>query len=109
VEVLGSNPLPRRLWLVLAVGGIAQLVVGSLAYLGPIIRGRDHRAQARGFAITRSWVSLLAGNLTAAALVAGWWPVAGVALAAWVVDAAVRGALLVVLLRPRPGPLPSSG
>ncbi|MDZ7678169.1 MAG: hypothetical protein U5K29_06435 [Acidimicrobiales bacterium] len=108
-EALGSNPLPRRLWLVLAVGGIAQLVVGALAYLGPIMRGRDHRSQARGFAITRSWVSLLAGNVAAAALVVGWWTFSGVALAVWVVDAAVRGALLVVLLRPRPGPLPSLG
>ena len=99
----------QRVWLVLAVGGIAQLVIGSLAYLGPIMRGREHRGQLRAFAICRSWPSLAAGNLAALAVALGWWTVAAVAVAVWLVDFAVRAVLLVVLVRPRRAPLPSAG
>ena len=99
----------QRGWLVLAVGGIAQLVVGSLAYLGPIMRGREHRGQQRAFAICRSWLSLVAGNLAAMAVAGGWWAIAAVAVAVWLVDFLVRAVLLVVLVRPRPAPLPSNG
>lgn len=99
----------QRVWLVLAVGGIAQLVIGSLAYLGPIMRGREHRGQLRAFAICRSWLSLVAGNLAAVAVAAGWWTFAAVALAVWLVDFVVRAVLLVVLVRPRAAPLPSNG
>jgi nitrite reductase (NO-forming) len=94
-----------RLWLVLAVGGYAQLVIASLAYLGPIIRGRDHEAQRRAFAITRSWPSLVAGNVAAVSISVAWWPVAGVALGVWALDVVTRATLLAV--RVRPAPLPS--
>jgi hypothetical protein len=96
----------QRVWLVLAVGGVAQLVVGSLAYLGPIIRGRERRGQQQAFAITRSWLSLVVGNVAAVAVAGGWWNVASVALAVWVLDTVTRAVVLVVRVRPRPAPLP---
>jgi nitrite reductase (NO-forming) len=97
----------ERLWLLLGVAAYAQLVVGSLAYLGPIIRGRDHEAQPRAFRITRSWFSLAAGNALALALVVGWWPGAAICAAAWGLDLVVRAVVLVT--RVRPSPLPSGG
>lgn len=96
-----------RLWLLLGVGVYTQLVVASLAYLGPIIRGRDHEAQPRAFRITRSWLSLVAGNATALAIVVGWWPAIAAAAVVWGLDVAVRAAVLVA--RVRPSPLPSGG
>jgi nitrite reductase (NO-forming) len=91
-----------RLWLLLGVGGYGQLVVASLAYLGPILRGRDHEAQARAFRITRSWLSVTAGNLVALAILVGWWQVTVVAAVVWALDVAVRAVLLVLLVRPTP-------
>lgn len=91
-----------RLWLVVGVGGYAQLVVASLAYLGPIIRGRDGISQPRAFRITRSWIALVAGNVLAVALLLGAGPVAAIAAAVWGLDVVARATLLVALVRPSP-------
>lgn len=47
------------------IGGYAQILVASLAYLGPVLRGGGHRRLTEGFAITGSWPSLAAGNIAA--------------------------------------------
>lgn len=91
-----------RLWTVLAVGGYGQLIVGSLAYIGPIIRGRDAEAQQRAFAITRSWWALATVNVAAASAAAGWWSLTVVALVATAVDLVVRGSYLVLTVKPAP-------
>jgi nitrite reductase (NO-forming) len=78
----------------LAVGGIAQIVVASLAYFGPVLRGGGHQRLSAGFATTRSWVSLVAGNVAAAALLLDLRSVAAVALVVWTADLLARAAHL---------------
>jgi nitrite reductase (NO-forming) len=106
IEAGWAAPTDRR-WAVLAIGAYAQLVVGALAYLGPIIRGRDHLGQQRAFAITRSWTAVIAVNAAAVACALGWWSVAAVAVAALAADVAIRAARLVRQVVPTP--LPSRG
>ena len=60
----------RAILQALVIGGFAQILVASLAYLGPVLRGGGHRRLTAGFAITRSWVSLAAGNAAALAALA---------------------------------------
>jgi hypothetical protein len=96
---LGRSPFPEPLIGALAVGGYAQILVSSLAYLGPVLRGGDHRRLSEGFATTRSPVALVGLNVAAAgALAARGWLV-GVALVAAGVDGAWRA---VRLLASRP-------
>jgi hypothetical protein len=76
------------------IGGFAQILIASLAYLGPVLRGGGHQRLTAGFALTRSWVSLGAANAAAFAALAGHRPTLAVALAVWLVDLSVRGALL---------------
>lgn len=86
----------RNVLTALVVGGFAQILVASLAYLGPVLRGGGHESLTAGFAITRSWVSLVAGNAAAVgAMVDLPWLLAG-ALVVWVVDVSARGVVLVV-------------
>jgi hypothetical protein len=79
----------------LAVGGFAQILVGSLAYFGPVLRGGGHEQLTDGFRATRSWVSLVAGNVAGAAALAGADAVLVAVLAVWAIDVAARAALLV--------------
>lgn len=94
----------ERLWVVLAVGGYAQLVIASLAYLGPIIRGRDHQSQRQAFGLTRSWWSVGAANVSATALALGEWLVAAIAIGLWLADVVVRGVWLARTVHPVPLP-----
>ncbi len=89
----------RAILQALVIGGFAQILVASLAYLGPVLRGGGHRHLTAGFAITRSWVSLVAGNAAAVAALVGHGPILAVALAVWLTDVAVRGARLVTTRR----------
>ena len=79
----------------LVIGGFVQILVASLAYLGPVLRGGGHQRLTAGFAITRSWVSLTAGNIAAVAALAGGGPVLAAVLAVWLADIVIRaGGLL---------------
>jgi nitrite reductase (NO-forming) len=89
-----GNPFTTARLLVLVVGGYAQILAGSLAYLLPVLRGGGHERLAAGFGTTRSWLGLVAANVAALAIAFGSGPVAVVAGAAWVVDIAVRAVLL---------------
>lgn len=80
----------------LAVGGFAQILVASLAYFGPVLRAGGHRRLAAGFATTRSWFGLAAGNVAAALLLADREAAAVVVLAAWAFDTAARAARLAL-------------
>lgn len=86
---------------VIAVGGFAQILIASLAYFGPVLRGGGHQRLTAGFTITRSWVSLAAGNAAALSLSIDAQPAATVAIAVWVADTVIRS---VRLLRPRRTP-----
>ena len=79
----------------LVIGGFAQILVASLAYLGPVLRGGGHRMLTAGFALTRSWISLAAGNVAAVAALAEQRTVLAVAMVVWLVDIATRTILLV--------------
>jgi hypothetical protein len=80
----------RAILQALVIGGFAQILVASLAYLGPVLRGGGHRRLTAGFAVTRSWVSLAAGNTAAIAALVGHGPILAAALAIWLIDMAVR-------------------
>lgn len=83
----------------LVIGGFGQILVASLAYLGPVLRGGGHKRLSAGFALTRSWVSLAAGNLAPVAILANWRLPAVLALLAWTLDVATRVVLLVRPIR----------
>jgi hypothetical protein len=82
--------LPERALIALVVGGYAQILVASLAYLGPVLRGGGHVKLSAGFALTRSRVSLVAGNLAALAWVLGTDRLAIVGVAVLAADVAGR-------------------
>lgn len=79
----------------LVVGGFAQILVASLAYLGPVLRGGGRHGLTAGFALTRSWVSLAAGNGAAVAALAGASRALAVVLTVWLADIVVRAARLL--------------
>lgn len=92
----------RPVLVALVVGGLAQILVASLAYLGPVLRGGGHERLTAGFALTRSWVSLVAGNVAALAAITDRRTVLGVALAVWLADVVVRAVALAVGRQPAP-------
>lgn len=104
----GGPALPAPALLALAVGGYAQILAASLAYLGPVLRGGGHERLAAGFAVTASWWGLVAGNAAAAAVVTGHAGAGGVLLGAWVLDTAWRARRLLAGEEgpkvPRPAP-----
>lgn len=79
----------------LVIGGFGQILVASLGYLGPVLRGGGHKRLTAGFALTRSWLSLAAGNVAAVTLLAGWRTVTAIVMAVWAIDVAIRAAILV--------------
>jgi nitrite reductase (NO-forming) len=79
---------------VLVVGGYAQILAGSLAYLAPVLRGGGHERLAAGFRLTRSWVGLVCANVAAVAIVFDASRLAVAAIMLWVLDAMVRAARL---------------
>lgn len=89
----------RSILRALVVGGFAQILVASLAYLGPVLRGGGHERLTAGFAITRSWVSLAAGNVAALAALVGHDPTLAAALAIWLTDIAIRAGWLLTTTR----------
>jgi nitrite reductase (NO-forming) len=91
--VRGSDD--RTILQTLVIGGFAQILVASLAYLGPVLRGGGHQRLTAGFSVTRSWVSLIAGNAAALAAFAGNGPTLVAALVVWVTDVGVRAARLL--------------
>lgn len=81
----------RGSWLLtLVVAAFGQIAWGSLAYLLPMLRGGGHKLLGEGFATTKSWPGLAAVNVAGLGFAASWEPVAAVALAVWVIDAAAR-------------------
>jgi nitrite reductase (NO-forming) len=91
-------------WLVvLVIGGYAQILWGSLAYLLPMLRGGGHQLLGEGFATTRSWVGLAAANAAAlSAALALPTPITIAAVAVWVLDGAWRAARVGTTRATRP-------
>lgn len=86
----------------LAVGGFAQILVGSLAYLGPVLRGGGHEQLTDGFATTGSWIGVGAANLAAVGLLASATPLIAIGVGVWFLDGAARGVRLLSGWRRRP-------
>jgi nitrite reductase (NO-forming) len=79
----------------LLIGGVAPILLASLAYLGPVVRGGGHRRLAAGFRVTASWVSVVAGSVATVASAADRITVLAAAVAVWALDLAIRGGRLV--------------
>ena len=90
----GGDGVPDGAVLALVVGGYAQIVVASLAYFGPVLRGGGHVALTAGFGITRSWLSVVVGNLAAVAALLGWHVMLGALFGIWMLDLGFRAVLL---------------
>lgn len=90
-----GDALEARVLVALAVAGYAQILVASLAYFGPVLRGGGHERLSAGFATTRSWLAVAATNAAGVAILADVPALYVPALAIWVVDTAVRTATLV--------------
>lgn len=79
---------------VLVVGGYAQILAGSLAYLGPVLRGGGHERLAAGFRLTRSWIGLVGANIAAVAIAIHAQRFAVAVIVLGVLDAVLRAGLL---------------
>lgn len=97
-EARGSDD--RRILQALVIGGFAQILVASLAYLGPVLRGGGHKRLTAGFEICRSWPSLILGNASAIAALGGWRSALGAVLVLWLLDVAVRIGRLLLPAKP---------
>ena len=91
----GVPPLAGDVLVVLGVGGYAQLLAASLAYLGPVLRGGGHKRLSAGFAVTRSWTALASVNAAMLLWLFDLHAFATLAFAAWALESAWRGARLV--------------
>lgn len=79
-----SGGMSERLVVAIVLGGYAQILLASFAYLAPVLLGGGHERLAARFAATRSWTSLVAGNVGVAAWLAGveWLTITAVVVAA---------------------------
>jgi hypothetical protein len=91
----GTAPPPAAL-VTLVVGGYAQILVASLAYLGPVLRGGGYRHLSAGFTTTASWWGLVLGNGAAVALATGHRGPGGGLLGLWLLDTAWRAWTLFI-------------
>jgi nitrite reductase (NO-forming) len=94
--MLGIPAGPYAGWTAAAVvAGVGQVLLGSLAYLVPVLVG-PHPRLGRNLDRTnnRPWIPLTLANVAGVALVAGWSLGAAAAAALWVVDFGLRLARL---------------
>lgn len=92
----GTAPLTGRWLVVLLVGGYAQILWASLAYVLPMLRGGGHELLGRGFATTRSRVTLAGLQIAALTAVLRAGTVFRIMVAIVVLDSAIRIVRLVV-------------
>jgi nitrite reductase (NO-forming) len=93
-SLAGWAAFPEPLVVTLVIGGFLQILVASLAYLAPVLRGGGHQQLSAGLRATRSWVALVAGNLAALAWIGGQHRLADAGLVVVAVDVAARAARL---------------
>lgn len=100
----GRTPLTGRWLLVLLIGGYAQILWASLAYLLPMLRGGGHEVLGRGFDTTRSWPTLIAIQLAVITAIAEAGSLLRILLAVALVDTAWRVIVVGAGRRHRPAP-----
>lgn len=88
--VRGVGFFDRRWLYVVVVGGFAQILWGSLAYLLPVLRGGGPDQLGGGFAITRSWFGLACGNVATVGFAVDLPAVAVAGIVVWTLDTGVR-------------------
>jgi nitrite reductase (NO-forming) len=92
---IAARGFTERPVLALVIGAYAQILVASLAYLGPVLRGGGHERLSAGFRLTRSWESLVLLNVAAVAAAVGAVPLAAALAIAAGVSLAGRAVALV--------------
>jgi hypothetical protein len=90
VASLADQPDRTNVVRALVIGGYAQILAASLAYLGPVLRGGGHQQLSDGFAATRSWLSFAAGNIAGVGALTGHTPTLTISLTIWGLDLAWR-------------------
>lgn len=98
-SMLGDRIFGERSLAVLALGGYLQVLLGSLAYLAPVLVGGGHERLGSGLRATRSWPSLIGANTAAIAVLAGRSDIAGAGLGVVVADVLARVAALASVAR----------
>jgi nitrite reductase (NO-forming) len=88
------------------VGGVGQVLAGSLAYLVPVLLGPGNLGANLERMTRRGWIPLVLANVAVVAALAGWSTPGAFAAAGWVADFAWR---LVGLRRQPAAPGTSSG
>lgn len=92
---LDHGPGTTNVLRALAIGGLAQILVASLAYFGPVLRGGGHERLSAGFRLTRSVPSLLAANTAALAALVGNDPLTAAGILVWAIDLTIGTARLL--------------
>ena len=90
----GDQLLGTRLAVTLVLGGYAQILLGSVAYLVPVLLGGGHERLAAGFAATRSWPAVVLLNAAVVAWLVGANDVVVIAVLATAADVGLRAARL---------------
>jgi nitrite reductase (NO-forming) len=98
VSVIATGAMPHfQGWTAAAVvGGVGQVLAGSLAYLVPVLKGSPFEKNRRTME-SNGWIPLLTANAGALCLGLGFAAGAGVACGLWVLDFGLR--LLRVIVR----------
>lgn len=91
---IGDQTLLIRLVALMAIGGFAQIVSGSVYYFAPVIMA-GNRKPGEGLRLTKSWVSLTVGNTAAVGIALDVPVITAVSVAVWLVDTAYRLLLVV--------------
>jgi nitrite reductase (NO-forming) len=89
-----GDVFPEKLLGALVIGGYAQILLASAAYLGPVLRGGGHERLSHGFGLTRSWTVLAAVNLASVAWLLQLRPLVTVATGAVACEVAIRAVRL---------------
>jgi nitrite reductase (NO-forming) len=90
--LLGTTPVPFSFWTAaVVIAGVGQVLLGSLAYLLPVLAGPPPRL-GRNLAITHAypWLPLVLANLAAITFILGLPVIGVVATGIWLVDFASR-------------------
>ncbi|MCB1255830.1 MAG: hypothetical protein KDB26_01900 [Microthrixaceae bacterium] len=93
-SALWDKPTLQHVLVLMAVGGFAQIVSSSLNYFAPVITA-GKRKPGEGLRLTRSWASLIGGNIAALGVAIAFEPMAVIGVVIWVGDMIYRFVLLM--------------
>lgn len=91
---IGDHSLLIRLVALMALGGFGQIVSSSIYYFVPVIMA-GNRKPGEGLKLTKSWVSVTAGNVTAIGVATGIKVLTAAGVLVWLIDSAYRIGLVI--------------